>query len=100
MGSILRNVTAGDLGSMAAALGVVVHFLATHPDLQAALRADGRELAAAIDEMLRSDEPFLVHPSGAQRTRVSALRSRSTAAWPRPRCRSPGSRSTQAPAST
>jgi len=59
--SILRNWTAGDLGSMAAALGVVVHFLATHPDLQAALRADGRELAAAIDEMLRIDDPFLVN---------------------------------------
>jgi cytochrome P450 len=59
--SILRNWTAGDLGSMAAALGVVVHFLATHPPVQDALRADARELAAAIDEMLRIDDPFLVN---------------------------------------
>jgi cytochrome P450 len=59
--SILRNWTAGDLGSIAAALGVVVHFLATHPDLQSELRADARDLAAAIDEMLRIDDPFLVN---------------------------------------
>jgi cytochrome P450 len=59
--SILRNWTAGDLGSMAAALGVVVHFLATHPDVQEALRARPGNLAAAIDEMLRIDDPFLVN---------------------------------------
>lgn len=63
MVSILRNWTAGDLGSIAAALGVVIHFLSTHPDIQAALRnnPDARELAAAIDEMLRIDDPFLVN---------------------------------------
>ncbi|HVP09303.1 MAG TPA: cytochrome P450 [Burkholderiales bacterium] len=59
--SILRNWTAGDLGSMAAALGVVVQFLATHPKVQAALRARPGDLAAAIDEMLRIDDPFLVN---------------------------------------
>ena len=59
--SILRNWTAGDLGSMAAALGVVVHFLATHAEIQQALRADSGDLARAIDEMLRIDDPFLVN---------------------------------------
>lgn len=59
--SILRNWTAGDLGSMAAALGVVVHFLATHPQVQADLRARPAGLRAAIDEMLRIDDPFLVN---------------------------------------
>jgi cytochrome P450 len=59
--SILRNWTAGDLGSIAAALGVVVHFLATHADVQDALRADSSHLAASIDEMLRMDDPFLVN---------------------------------------
>ena len=61
--SILRNWTAGDLGSIAAALGVAVHFLATHPEIQQALRAnpDPRVLARAIDEMLRIDDPFLVN---------------------------------------
>jgi cytochrome P450 len=59
--SILRNWTAGDLGSMAAALGVVVHFLATQPPVQVALRAGADDLAAAVDEMLRIDDPFLVN---------------------------------------
>jgi cytochrome P450 len=59
--SILRNWTAGDLGSIAASLGVVVHFLATRPDVQTALRADPSGLPAAIDEMLRIDDPFLVN---------------------------------------
>lgn len=59
--SILRNWTAGDLGSIAAALGVVIYFLATHPDVQESLRARPGDLAAAIDEMLRIDDPFLVN---------------------------------------
>lgn len=72
--SILRNWTAGDLGSIAAALGVVVHFLATHPDVQHALRADGSGLAPAIDEMLRIDDPFLVNRRiVATRTRVEGF---------------------------
>ena len=57
--SILRNWTAGDLGSIAASLGVIVYFLATHTEIQAALRADAGDLASAIDEMLRIDDPFL-----------------------------------------
>lgn len=59
--SILRNWTAGDLGSMAAALGVAVHFLASHPDVQQDLRSRPGGTAAAIDEMLRIDDPFLVN---------------------------------------
>jgi cytochrome P450 len=59
--SILRNWTAGDLGSLAASLGVVVHFLATHPGVQSALREGHGDPALAIDEMLRIDDPFLVN---------------------------------------
>ncbi len=59
--SILRNWTAGDLGSMAASIGVVVHFIASHAGVQAALRADTSQLARAVDEMLRIDDPFLVN---------------------------------------
>lgn len=58
--SILRNWTAGDLGSIAASFGVVAYFLATHAEIQDALRADPGNLASAIDEMLRIDDPFLV----------------------------------------
>ena len=59
--SILRNWTGGDLGSMAAALGVVLHFLATHATVQSALRRGIGDCAEAIDEMLRIDDPFLVN---------------------------------------
>lgn len=59
--SILRNWTAGDLGSIAAALGVVIHFLATHRHVQDTLRTAPGDLANAIDEMLRIDDPFLVN---------------------------------------
>src|SRR5690606_10789897 len=63
--SMLRNWTAGDLGSIASSIGVVVHQVATHPELQGRLRrlahaesehVDG--LDAAVDEMLRIDDPF------------------------------------------
>jgi cytochrome P450 len=59
--SILRNWTAGDLGSIAAAIGVVTHFLATHREVQETLRAGSGDLTCAIDEMLRIDDPFLVN---------------------------------------
>jgi cytochrome P450 len=59
--SILRNWTAGDLASMAAALGVVVRFLATRQDVQQTLRDRSQDLAPAIDEILRIDDPFLVN---------------------------------------
>jgi cytochrome P450 len=58
--SIFRNWTAGDLGSMAAAVGVVLYFLAVNPDVQEALRAEPSNSTAAIEEMLRIDDPFLV----------------------------------------
>lgn len=62
--SILRNWTAGDLGSLAACVGVIVHFVATNPPIQEQLRAlavagDADALTAAIDEMLRIDDPFV-----------------------------------------
>lgn len=60
--SILRNWTAGDLGSIAACIGVVVHRLAADADLQGRFRAAGRDAAwlePEIDEILRSDDPFI-----------------------------------------
>jgi len=59
--SILRNWTAGDLGSLAACVGVVVRRLAVDPGLQEEWRRAGRDgpgLAAGIDEILRIDDPF------------------------------------------
>lgn len=59
--SVLRNWTGGDLGSMALCAGVVLTYLADHPDLQAHLRGGvpDRELDHALDEMLRIDDPFV-----------------------------------------
>jgi cytochrome P450 len=70
--SILRNWTAGDLGSLATSVGVVVHFLATRPEAQAVLRAqaeagDHLALEAAIEEILRIDDPFVSNRRRATR---------------------------------
>ncbi|WP_203231375.1 cytochrome P450 [Nocardioides caldifontis] len=64
--SILRNWTAGDLGSLAASLGVLVHRLATHPDRQEVTRAqvargEHDAVEAAIEEVLRIDDPFVAN---------------------------------------
>lgn len=62
--SILRNWTAGDLGSLATSVGVIVHFLAANPAIQRDVRtlADAQDrdaLVAAIEEILRIDDPFV-----------------------------------------
>lgn len=59
--SILRNWTAGDLGSIAACIGVVIHHLAVDRALQDRWRRAHParpEIEAGIDEMLRIDDPF------------------------------------------
>lgn len=62
--SMLRNWTAGDLGSVAASVGVIAHLLATRPDVQREVRAragagDADWIEGAIEEMLRIDDPFV-----------------------------------------
>ena len=59
--SVLRNWTGGDLGSIAQCVGVLVHYLATHPAVQDHLRSGvaDAELDATIDEILRIDAPFV-----------------------------------------
>lgn len=62
--SILRNWTAGDLGSLATSVGVIVHYLGATPDVQREVRAlvaagDEGALVAAVEEMLRIDDPFV-----------------------------------------
>lgn len=75
--STLRNWTAGDLGSIATSVGVVVHCLATNPETQRPLRslaeADDRQaLEAAVEEILRSDDPFVSNRRVATRAVVVA----------------------------
>lgn len=60
--SILRNWTGGDLGSLALCIGVIGHQLAASPEIEADVRArreDPARLAAALDELLRIDDPFV-----------------------------------------
>ncbi len=62
--SILRNWTAGDLSSLAACVGVIVHHLATDVALQTHLRSlvaddDVQGFEDAVEEILRIDDPFV-----------------------------------------
>lgn len=57
--SILRNWTVGELGTIAACVGIILHFLAGRPDIQDRLRRDRGELAPAIDEILRLHGPLI-----------------------------------------
>lgn len=61
--SVLRNWTGGDLGSIALCVGVLVHYLASRPELQSRLRegVPDTELDLAIDEVLRIDDPFVTN---------------------------------------
>ena len=56
--SIVRNWTVGELGTIAASIGIVAWYLAGEPELQATLRADPTDLSAAIDEILRIHPPL------------------------------------------
>ena len=57
--SILRNWTVGELATIAASVGNIVHFLARRPDVGRQLRTDAGLVPAAIDEMLRIDPPLI-----------------------------------------
>lgn len=71
--SILRNWTGGDLSSLALCAGVVVHWLAEHPEHQHHLRdAPDPALDAAVDEILRLDDPFVSNRRVATRDTVVA----------------------------
>ncbi|NYE19330.1 cytochrome P450 [Microbacterium immunditiarum] len=58
--SVLRNWTGGDLSSLALCAGVVVHWLAHRPEQQRVLAGESDAgFDAAIDEILRADDPFV-----------------------------------------
>lgn len=57
--SILRNWTVGEIGTIAASIGILIHYIAQHQDLQQKLRADFSLLPAAIDEILRIHGPLV-----------------------------------------
>jgi cytochrome P450 len=59
--SIVRNWTVGELATMAACIGTLTGYLASHPALQQSLQAQPAGLPAAIDEILRLDAPLIAN---------------------------------------
>lgn len=59
--SIVRNWTVGELGTIAASVGILVHYLATNPELQTKLRQNPGDLRDAIDEILRIHAPLIAN---------------------------------------
>ncbi|MEO8418800.1 MAG: cytochrome P450 [Methylophilaceae bacterium] len=59
--SILRIWTVGEIGTIAAAVGILAHYLAQHAELQEQLRAQPSLLPAAIDEILRIHGPLVAN---------------------------------------
>ena len=57
--SLLRNWTVGEVGTMAASVGILIGFLCDHPDLQRRLRAQPLLLPEAIEEILRIHGPLV-----------------------------------------
>ena len=57
--SILRNWTVGEVGSVAAALGILVSYLAGAPELGQQLREKPVGIKAAIEEILRVSGPLV-----------------------------------------
>lgn len=59
--SIIRNWTVGELGTLAASVGILAHYLAANPDVQTLLRGEPGLLPAAIDEILRMHGPLVMN---------------------------------------
>jgi hypothetical protein len=59
--SILRNWTVGELGTIAACVGIVAQYLAERVALQDRLHAEPALLPAAIDEILRIHAPLIAN---------------------------------------
>src|SRR5690606_10666274 len=59
--SILRNWTVGELGTFAASIGIIVHYLASNPDIQQQLRDQPDLMPAANDEILRMHAPLIMN---------------------------------------
>ena len=59
--SILRNWTVGEIGTISASVGILVQYLAEHPELQAQLRAQPNLLPPAIEEILRLHGPLVMN---------------------------------------
>ncbi|MEO6976008.1 MAG: cytochrome P450 [Gallionella sp.] len=65
--SILRNWTAGEIGTISAAVGILAQYLALHGTIQQKLRTQPELLPTAIDEILRIHGPLVANRRRALR---------------------------------
>jgi len=56
--SLLRNWTVGEIGTLSASIGILVHFLAAHEPWQERLRDEPALIPRAVEEILRIDGPL------------------------------------------
>jgi len=73
--SIIRNWTVGEVGTIAASVGIILHYLAERPALQDGLRTAPADLPAAIDEILRIHAPLIANRRVTRRSVVVGGRS-------------------------
>lgn len=59
--NILRNWTVGEIGTIAAAVGIVLRDLAFNPGRQSQLRATPVHIVSAVDEILRVNGPLVMN---------------------------------------
>ncbi len=59
--SLLRNWTVGELSTISASVGILAHYLATHPSTQQLLRDDPSLISATNDEILRIHAPLIAN---------------------------------------
>lgn len=57
--SILRNWTVGEVGTISASVGIIMHALARDPEQRTHLRDHPERLDQSIDEFLRRDAPLM-----------------------------------------
>lgn len=57
--SLIRNWTVGELSTIAACVGILVQFLAEHPQEQERLRRAPAAIPAAVEEILRLRDPLV-----------------------------------------
>lgn len=59
--SILRNWTGGEIGTIAASVGIIIYFLTQYPELQQELREHPEKIPEALDEILRIHGPLITN---------------------------------------
>lgn len=59
--SIMRNWTVGELGTISASVGIILDYLARHPELQEQLRKHPERIPRSVDEILRMHPPLIAN---------------------------------------